>query len=611
MTNIDNFLNDIKIQINEGNYIKASESYIEAISISKKESSPILESLYLDYAYFLFDLHEYELSLKMFISAFNLNYQKDEILDFIYDSFIIPNLNEFKNTFTLNTSLHEDKILYSHIPVYEDLPIDFIPFADEKYYIFNKINQKFEGILDYTDENLSAYNQITLKDEFSDIIIEDNWNICYIHNHLLTFKDRIIYYLSSHPFYSLSFLKLPNIINKYLNNVVLVQSIDMLQEYFHSNTFIYLPRNIFSFRNVINNELNDMIEKEHTYRLTPNGRNTDNVLLTIGIPSYNRGHRALSNILQLLELPYDAEIEFVVSDNCSDKNTEGYEEIKKLQDSRIKYFKFPNDPGKNNNFCQVIDMANGKFTCLLSDEDTINQQSLSHYLAVFKSNNNLSFIKSKGIKYYNENTGKIFSKGKDALLKSFLTTNYISGLIYRTDIFHSNNVYSWISSLRKDNYAAKTYAHSCYSILYALKGDYLEDNQLLIIEGADEKDSIFTEITKKTTTNKIVRFSTVENRLKQHNGFIEVLNQLSHLLDNDTYIEVYKALCRKTFFLISLVKSNYIEVEDDWNKICLDVNNCCINGIKKMNISLSIEEQNELANYINKFYEYCNNNNIL
>lgn len=56
-----------------------------------------------------------------------------------------------------------------------------------------------------------------------------------------------------------------------------------------------------------------MIQKEHEYRLTPEGRNTDKILLTIAIPTYHRGHLLLQRMKNLQKLPYDAEIEFTVS----------------------------------------------------------------------------------------------------------------------------------------------------------------------------------------------------------------------------------------------------------------------------------------------------------
>ena len=61
------------------------------------------------------------------------------------------------------------------------------------------------------------------------------------------------------------------------------------------------------------------------------------MLLSICIPSHNRGHRALALVEELLQLPYGNELEIICSNNGSDKNTEGYEKLKEIKDERFVY----------------------------------------------------------------------------------------------------------------------------------------------------------------------------------------------------------------------------------------------------------------------------------
>lgn len=596
--------NDIQTLIDEGKYNEASKAFIEIIKSMKKENSSLLGKTYFDYALFLFNLCEYELSILMFQSSYNIGYSKDDIIEFIYDSFILPNQDEFINSYEVNTLKFKDKILFSHIPEFHELPIDFIPVAEYKYFIFDKQLKRFEGVINFSEHDTQNFNKINFSDEFSDLIIVDSWNITNIHDYIISGNDRLIYYIAEDSLKLLSFLKLPNIIENYCNNLVWVQSTDYLQYYFHKNTAVYLPRILITERgNRYEQLLKEMIKKEHNYRLTPEGRNTSNVILTIGIPSYNRGHRALKNILNLMDLPYDAEIEFVVSNNCSIENTKGYDEIEKIADSRITYYKFPDKPGQNINFCQPINIAKGRFVCLLSDEDSINPIAIPHYLSVLRKNPNISFAKGKSPINYNNNTGKIYAKGKEAFLRSFLRTNYISGLIYRTDLFHNLNIYSWIASQIQTNYAVRSYSHSCFSALYALHGDYLEDNVLLFIEGNAEKDSRTTNI-NLSTPKRILTYATVESRIAQHNGFIEILNQLSINLDKDTYIQAYKFLCIKSFYLMSLVKQQYLNINANWINIMTDISNCCVDGILKLNRPLTKEEQNEIVYHVYTNFNY-------
>lgn len=597
--------NEIQKLINNEKYNEASMMYIETIKDLKKSDSPLLAQIYNEYAYFLFSLQEYELSLLMFQNSYNLGYNKKETIDFIYSSFVIPNQDEFKKVYHTNIESNNRNIIYKDIPSFEELTIDFIPFAEDKYYIFDTETEQFSGIIDISNIGLSNYQKVNINDEFTDLIIAGDWNVQNFHDYILSAKDRILYYISTASAKSLSFLKLPKILENYLSNLVWVESLEQLQIYFHNNTSVYLPHQYFVPTEAYISLVDKMIREEHDYRLTPEGRNTDNIILTIGIPSYNRGHRALENLQHLINLLYDAEIELVVSNNCSNINTEGYDIIEKIEDSRVTYFKYPDKPGGNPNFCQVINMAQGKYCLLISDEDKINLPAIAHYLAVLKNNPNISFAKARGYMNYSNNTGKFFLMGKDAFLKSFLTTNYITGLIYRTDLYHKLGIYSWLFKLIETNMAVRHYIHTCWSIPFALYGDYYEDNTLLCIEGNPEKDVTYKNLNAEEGTEKIAFYSTVEVRIQQHYGFIEILNQFSDQIDKNTFLTAYEILCSKTYFLVSLVKRQYIDSGNNWASVCEKIKTCCIDGLSIINLSMTKDEKDYLLNYIsiqNSYY---------
>lgn len=596
--------NDIEKLISEEKYIEASNSYIGLISYLKDFKSPLLAETYYEYALFLFNLQEYELSLLMFQSSYNLGFEKEKTIDFIYCSFVSPNQDEFREAYETNVIEYQKNILYNYIPSFDDLPIDFIPITDNKYLIFNNEIKKFEGTIDFSETGILSYKQVEFIDEFTDLILADDWNISKIHDYLISGSDRLIYYITTQPLQTLSFLKLPNIMAQYCQNLYFVDSIEHLQLYFHENTSVYLPHQYFVSDSTIASTISQLIKNEHEYRLTPEGRNTDNIILTLAIPSLNRGHRALKNVQHLMNLLYDAEIEIAVSNSCSTENTEGYDEIEEISDSRINYYKFTDINELRINFCQAVHIANGKYVCLISDEDIINLPAIPHYLSILRKNSNLSFIKGKTALYYKDNTGRIYAKGRDAFLQSFLTTNYISGLIYRKDLFYSLNVYSWIKDQVLNNAAVYSYAHSCWSALYTLHGDYLEEDTLLCIEGISENDALLTDISKDSKPITVMSYGTVEERLNQHFGFIDILNQLSIYLDRGTYIEGFTLICRKTCFLIHLIKKQYMSKGDDWNSICTEVYNSLINGISKLNIDFSEDEQSYLMDCIYSCYLY-------
>jgi hypothetical protein len=595
-------INDL---IEKAKYKDATNLFLSVIETTNKDYSSLLAEYGYNYAHLLFELQEYELCLKLFQSVHHFNYKQEDIEEFLYASFIFPNEAEFTQTYDQHIVSYADNIIASHIPSNEELCIDFIPYEEDKYLMFNKKLKVFEGFIDISEDALNSFELTDSDNEFSDIVITDSWNMNIYKNIILSFKDRILYFVS-HDFNStLSFLKLPGIMEHYLSNLKIIDSLDSFQSYFHTHTSVYFPRTYYG-RNTSSSgtSIAKILEEEHRYRLTPEGRNTSNILLTIGIPSYNRGHRVLQNIRNLLQLQYDAEIEFVISNNGSGKYTEEYEEIEKIQDSRIHYYRFPENMGANTNFCQVLNISQGKYTCLLSDEDAINLPAITHYLHVFRYNPNISFTTSRGLNYYTHNSCHTYKMGNEAFLQSFLNTNYVSGLIYQTELIHNLNIPEWTMKHISTNKGVYYYSQSCWVMFLTLCGDYYEDNTLLFMEGRAEDDQIVTSVGTDQTAKPMLPYTTLESRVAQHNGFIEVLNQFEALLDKGTYLTAYLRLCDKTIFLLSLVKSLYISAGASWDTICNEVEKCCNHGISKLSMKLEEEYKAQLITKIDEIISY-------
>ncbi|MGB4660448.1 MAG: glycosyltransferase [Mobilitalea sp.] len=595
---IENRLNLITDMFQQENYTEVSQLYLSLIKDLKEENSPLLAEQSYDYAYFLFNLSEYELSLNMFLYAYNLGYHKEEIETLLYDSFVLPNQEEFKSTYENYTSAFLDHIILPLIPSFEELPIDFIPYEDNKYLMFNRKSKEFEGYIDISEEALRNYTPVEYADEFSDIVIMDDWNFSTMKDCILSNKNRTLYFISSCMDMTLSLLKLPSIMERLCDNVKLMDSLSSFQFYFHENTAVYLPRLLYG-RNITNMEhkITAVLEEEHAYRLTTEGRNTSNVLLSIGIPSYNRGHRALQNIQSLLESQYDAEIEFVISNNGSVKFAKEYEEIKNIQDSRIQYFEFPENMGANSNFCQVLEIAKGQFTCLLSDEDSLILDSFTHYLSVLKNNPNISFAISRGRHYYNHEVCRTTKMGQDAFLASLLNSNYVSGLIYRSDLVHELDIYKWTMKHIETNKAVLFYSHTCWAMLFSLCGDYYEDNTPFFLEGSAEDDLTSAKVSNLATPS-FPFYATIENRVEQHHGFIQMFNLLYPSIDANTLLTAYLHLCDKTIFLLSLVKNSYIADGHPWNTICDEIEECCITSISEINYNINVPTKDLLTERI-------------
>ena len=93
-------------------------------------------------------------------------------------------------------------------------------------------------------------------------------------------------------------------------------------------------------------------------------------LVSIGIPTYNRAASYLPQALQCAVGQSYANIEIVVSDNCSTDNTA--EIVSGFNDPRIRYFKHEKNIGPNNNFNFAWQQAKGVYFQLLHDDDLID-----------------------------------------------------------------------------------------------------------------------------------------------------------------------------------------------------------------------------------------------
>lgn len=93
-------------------------------------------------------------------------------------------------------------------------------------------------------------------------------------------------------------------------------------------------------------------------------------LVTIGIPTRNRAGGYLRETLASAMQQTYSNLEIVVSDNCSEDDTEPF--VRGLADSRIRYFRHHASIGANENFNFCLEQATGEYFLLLHDDDLID-----------------------------------------------------------------------------------------------------------------------------------------------------------------------------------------------------------------------------------------------
>lgn len=93
----------------------------------------------------LFEQESYEEAVELFIQLYEAGYEKEAIIQILYDCFITPNEEEFFKNYAENS-----ETLYGNL--YDQLLLDFIPVSDTKYYIFHKGLRQFFGSIDISDD---------------------------------------------------------------------------------------------------------------------------------------------------------------------------------------------------------------------------------------------------------------------------------------------------------------------------------------------------------------------------------------------------------------------------------------------------------------------------
>ena len=286
------------------------------------------------------------------------------------------------------------------------------------------------------------------------------------------------------------------------------------------------------------------------------------MLLSICIPSYNRGHRAVELVKKLLAMPYgEDEIEILCSNNGSDKFVEEYKELSQIEDKRYRYHEFTENQGFAVNINQVIKMSRGDFCMLLSDEDELVEENLRGYMGFLKLHPELSLMKGCTSLAYSDMETLYISDVEEAIDAYYMLGNYISGTIYNRKVI-TNELLEEFSARYKDNEAYYYYIHLFLDTWALLHGNYCSSDLLLVVEGipADSFD-----IASNSPDSTVPVFGTYESRIAQMHGFVEQIRDLNveSSLASQMLIRVLKRITEQ----IGIQKKKYISHGDDWEKI--------------------------------------------
>ena len=448
-------------------------------------------------------------------------------------------------------------------PVYEKLTLDFIPYREGEYYIYDKEIQNFRGVFSIDSVKNVARQEAFRQMEFSALALVFCWDWSNQPQILAEAGFHKIYAVCQDMNKCASFFKIPELA-ECAGNIMLFPDMEAFQYYFHEHTSVYLPKICIGTEEE-KKKLLEIINKEHAYRLTPEGRNTDNVLLTIGIPTHDRGNLLLKRLENLMQMPYDAEVEFAVSKNGMTLFQEEYRQASEMTDARINYEGYDKELGMSGNWQNVVKISHGKFVMLVSDEDDVAISALEHYLHLLSIHEGLGAVRPRTVyQYHNLRDSTYYECGISAFFGSLFMNNYLSGTVYNREMFLRMGI-EYYDEHYGDNEFYQMYPHLWWQVLMAFEGDYATDAVICIKEG----DSVMQQererykeagdaqaVNYETENSELAVVSTYDSRISQFRGGVELLQGFNKIND-DMRIRALSHLGNKTVYLMTMVYEAY------------------------------------------------------
>lgn len=546
-----------------------------------------MSKIYYKKAVDLFENNKYDESVGYFIKSYEAGFLQDEILDDLYSCFVTPNQQEFRDTYY---ACDIDKLGVE----FDDTVLDFIPVTDTKYYIFHKIKKQFYGALDL-DETVKE-----IRRSAESILIADSDEMEQIIQDLQRKRFAGIYFvLQKQAAFWMSFLKIPGFAAAYLEQARTFADLTSFADFFESDSNIWLPRCIYADDTA---RYMEVIDRIHTHRINDVSTNRNNILLSICIPSYNRGMLALEAVQNILSSAYDAEIEVVLSNNGSE-DKEGYDKIKGMKDSRVSYHAFDENKGYACNVVTVLEKAKGRFAICSSDEDLLVLEALPGFLDLLMESEEygLIFTDGDGPNFSGEAEFLEIPKGSTAVAFA-LGRNYITGNAYNKKFMQKNKVFSQYEKYKDMNYV-QVYTHCALAVLTvenvpALQTDIHLWKSYEYIHNINEEGPILS-------------YMTHESRIEQQNSAVQFIQAVVKLEPLEVYGIILNRMQNtyRLYGVVAVLKTEQFYKEHDWMLGCIMIYKSNIEIVRGMDRD-SACIPSILEAIVNTFLEYLKLNPV-
>ncbi len=204
-----------------------------------------------------------------------------------------------------------------------------------------------------------------------------------------------------------------------------------------------------------------------------------NELVSVIMPTYNRGYIIENAIDSILNQSY-SNIELIIVDDCSSDNTE--EVIKKYNNERLVYYKLDTNSGANAARNFGIEKSKGKYITFQDSDDTSEKNRISEQINCMINNN--VFWTFSSFKRINNKKSTIVPKAHIAsdnildklLYRNFITTQCILG---KREIFENIKFDTKLPRFQDWDLAIRLASkYKCYHLDKVLNNVYLQNDSI-------------------------------------------------------------------------------------------------------------------------------------
>ena len=284
--------------------------------------------------------------------------------------------------------------------------------------------------------------------------------------------------------------------------------------------------------------------------------------LTVCVPSYNRGGKALSLVEQILaDEAFDGSLHLLVADNASVLETSDYQRIRDLAEDNLNltYIRHEKNLLAHGNFLACFREAKSQYIMMLSDEDFPLLKAVHEAVPAICADSSIGIIRGAigsmpDAPKLNASTERdaLLTAGEEALLGFTLSNNYYSGTIYNRSLLEK---YELLERLEINLQTHVSYPHLYLEILACALCDVKTMSAEICIEGEPQQEGQDQPGPATYHPGTYSFGGRVDQFFLLRDAYREAISLIDDGFDTLLFVMNYLRLCEKYCYLVTYVNA--------------------------------------------------------